>query len=77
MEATTKEFKGKNEVHVVLNPEDISSLKTIFTFMSNALLAKPPWNREDQKEKYIEVFNWFVEKVRATQSDGIKNLNEK
>jgi hypothetical protein len=53
------EFKGETKKHIVLNPVDIASLQSIFTFSKNALRGVGPWGDKTQHETYAKTIEWM------------------
>jgi len=68
MEKISKEFKGKEEIHVVFDPEDINCLLSLFTFSKNSIREIPPWDNKDQKETYAKTIEWMEGLVKTTRS---------
>lgn len=67
MQLVKTEYKGKEERHVLLDPEDVTSLFAICIFSKNALRSVPPWDNKEQHETYAKVIEWFSDKVKTTQ----------
>lgn len=65
MEKITKQFKGRNAIHIVLNPDDLDCIFSILTFSKNSLLRKFPWNNPFHWKTYAKVILWWENKIKS------------
>lgn len=62
-----REFKGKQEKHIVLDPDDIDQTLTVLKISKNSIGKIPPWNNPHRQKDYIKIINWLHDKIKDYQ----------
>lgn len=73
MECVEKEFKGKSELHVVLNPSDLDCLFSLLLTAKSALRKTGPWANEAEWPTYANTLEWFETSIRECRDQTPKS----
>ena len=65
------EHKGKDEIHVVLHPGDISNLLTVLKVNRHVMLKDPPWDTAEATTGALQITDWLSDLVTKTHQQGL------